>query len=279
MKDTASSTVCVNSNMSAPHVEEHMQQLDAPSPRSPDHGSRLLKGRTPVNVDAMRQWLDLYPNRDDAETLRNGFLYGFCIPFVYSDSPFFLENLKSARGHTEVLRQKMQTKVNLGRMEGPLKELPFYNLRISPLGVIPKKEVDKFRLIHHLSFPKGSSVNDGITKECASVLYVSFDRAVFLLRSAGKGTWLAKWDIESAFRLLPIHPDCYHLLGCMVDGNFYYNTCLPMGCSISCHFFEMFSTFLEWVVRFETGSRAIIHYLDDFLFVAPGDSTKNAYFC
>lgn len=48
------------------------------------------------------------------------------------------------------------------------------------------------------------------------------------------------------------------------------NTCLPMGCSIYCNFFKMFSSFLEWVVRFETGSCSIIHYLDDFLFVSPG---------
>lgn len=71
-------------------------------------------------------------------------------------------------------------------------ELPFYNLRVSPLGVITKKEPGKFHLIHHLSFPKGSSVNDGISKECASVTYVSFDRAIELLRLAGKDALMAK---------------------------------------------------------------------------------------
>lgn len=60
----------------------------------------------------------------------------------------------------------------------------------------------------------------------------------------------------------------------MVDDLYYYDTCLPMGCSISCHYFEMFSSFLEWVVRFETNSRSVIHYLDDFLFVAPGSSSQ-----
>ncbi|XP_040289238.1 uncharacterized protein LOC121002007 isoform X1 [Bufo bufo] len=43
-----------------------------------------------------------------------------------------------------------------------------------------------------------------------------------------------------------------------------------MGCSISCHYFELFSSFLEWVVRFESGCSSVIHYLDDFLYVAPG---------
>lgn len=67
--------------------------------------------------------------------------------------------------------------------------------------------------------------------------YVSFDRAVMLVQQAGVGALMAKSDVESAFRLLPVHPECYHLLGCQVDGHYYYDACLPMGCSISCYFF------------------------------------------
>ena len=59
---------------------------------------------------------------------------------------------------------------------------------------------------------------------------------------------MAKADIESAFRLLPVHPDSFHLLGFQLDGLFYFDKCLPMGCAISCVYFEAFSTFLEWVV-------------------------------
>lgn len=220
----------------------------------------------------MSPWLDIYPDREAAEQLFNGFLCGFFIPFNYSSVPVFANNLKSARENPEVLRDKVSKEVSLGRMFGPFTTPPFTNFRVSPLGVVPKKEIGKFRLIHHLSYPKGSSVNDGISKEDASVSYVSFDRAVMLVQQAGVGALMAKSDIESAFRLLPVHPDCHHLLGCQVDGAFYYDACLPMGCSISCHYFELFSTFLDWVVRYETGSRSVIHYLDDFFFVSPGGS-------
>lgn len=220
----------------------------------------------------MGQWLDRYPDKVAAGQLRNGFSYGFYIPHQRSECPSFAINLRSARELPEVLRDKLAKETALGRIEGPFPSLPFPNLRVSPLGVIPKKEAGKFRLIHHLSHPKGSSVNDGISSEEASVSYVSFDRAVALVRAAGAGALLAKSDIESAFRLLPVHPDCYHLLGCSFEGSYYFDTCLPMGCSISCHYFELFSSFLEWVVRVETGSRSVIHYLDDFLFVSPGGS-------
>lgn len=220
----------------------------------------------------MAPWLDIYPRREAAGVLREGFAVGFFIPFQLSWVPSFADNLRSAREHPGVLRDKLSKEVELGRVAGPFSNPPFHNLRVSPLGVVPKKEPGKFRLIHHLSFPKGGSVNDGISREEASVSYVSFDRAVSLVRKAGRGALLAKSDVESAFRLLPVHPDCFHLLGCALDGQFYYDMCLPMGCSISCHYFELFSSFLEWVVRFETGSTSLTHYLDDFLFVGPAGS-------
>lgn len=74
--------------------------------------------------------------------------------------------------------------------------------------------------------------------------YVSFDKAVALVQRAGVGWLMVKSDIEFAFHLLPVHPECYHLLGCQVDGSFYQDACMPMGCSISCHFFELFRSFL-----------------------------------
>lgn len=43
--------------------------------------------------------------------------------------------------------------------------------------------------------------------------------------------------------------------------------CLPIGCSISCAYFETFSTFLEWVVKWEYANPSILHCMDDFLFI------------
>lgn len=61
-------------------------------------------------------------------------------------------------------------------------------------------------------------------------------------------------------------------MGFCVDGMFYVDRCLPMGCAISCAYFEKFSTFLQWCISKFTGQRGVVHYLDDFLFVGPRDS-------
>ena len=79
---------------------------------------------------------------------------------------------------------------------------------------------------------------------------------------------MAKTDIASAFRIIPIHPCDFHLLGMKWQGKYYFDRCLPMGCSTSCSIFESFSTTLEWIAKKVLGSQAIIHILDDFFIVA-----------
>jgi hypothetical protein len=49
---------------------------------------------------------------------------------------------------------------------------------VSPVGLCPKKEPNKYRIIHHLSYPKGISVNDHILPEMKSVNYTRIDDAI-----------------------------------------------------------------------------------------------------
>ncbi|XP_053372810.1 uncharacterized protein LOC128546374 [Mercenaria mercenaria] len=86
-----------------------------------------------------------------------------------------------------------------------------------------------------------------------------------MVQELGPGALLFKMDIKNAFRLLPIHPKDFDLLGFKFENNYYFDKCLPFGCSISCSTFEKFSTFLEYLVRKKANSKHVLHYLDDFL--------------
>ena len=66
------------------------------------------------------------------------------------------------------------------------------------MGIDPKKALGEFRLIHHLSFLEGESVNDAIPGELCSVRYTSFDEAVKMIRSCAVGAELTKADVKSA---------------------------------------------------------------------------------
>ena len=207
-----------------------------------------------------------------------GFHKGFRIPFqgdlgfraVPCNHPSLLENISVA---TEMIHVEQ----NMGRIAGPFITPPFPNLVISPLGLIPKSEPGKFRVIHDLSFPKGESVNSGIPKESCSVSYEDYDYLISLLTSVGQGCFIAKADIKAAFRIIPVHPSDYHLLGFTFAGHYYYDKCLPMGCSISCKVFEQFSCALQWILQSIFHVKTMSHILDDFIFISSSKSLCYLY--
>jgi len=80
-----------------------------------------------------------------------------------------------------------------------------------------------------LSRPKGRSVNDGIEPEVCSLSYASVDQAVRIIMSKWRLTQMAKFDIESAYRLVPVHPDDRLLLGMKWREFLYVDTTLPFG--------------------------------------------------
>ena len=89
----------------------------------------------------------------------------------------------------------------------------------SPIGLVPKQhQKDRFRMIVDLSSPSGQSVNDGVNPEWCSLQYASVDQAVSIIQHLGRGTQLAKVDIKDAYRIIPVHPSDYHLLGMSWEG-------------------------------------------------------------
>ena len=131
------------------------------------------------------------------------------------------------------------------------------------------KRQGEFHLIHHLSFPQGSSLNDGISSEFTSISYDTVEDAIHTIRTVGHGCFMAKTDNKNAFRIIPIQPQDYNLLGICWRGFYYYDRCMLMGCSSSCKTFESFSSAIEWIAQKKLHIDHILHLLDDFLIVSP----------
>ena len=207
-----------------------------------------------------------------------GFSVGFRIPYHgdLTDRPA-TSNHPSIIANLSVASEMIQKELYLGRVAGPFSAPPFPNLVVSPLGLIPKKEPGKFHIIHDLSFPKGNSVNFGMPKECCSVSYENYDYLISLLTSVGQGCFIAKADIDLVFRIIPVHPDDYHLLGFRFGGQYYYDKCLPLGCSVSCKVFEQFSCALQWILQRVYHVRTMSHILDDYIFLLKSESVCQVY--
>ena len=225
---------------------------------------------TPVSPDALRYVLVGY-NRNIVEYLINGFQHGFrigCFGLPAQDKR--VTNLKSAVEFPAVIDNKITKELALSRILGPFDAPPpSDNFRISPLGVVPKKTPGEFRMIHHLSYPEGSSVNDFIPKEISAVQYATIQDAIRLIKQLPSSqVFMAKVDIESAFRIIPVSPMDRPLLGFQWKGKFFMDAVLPMGVSSACAIFELFSIALEWIAKSKLGATAIVHVIGDFLFIA-----------
>ena len=221
----------------------------------------------PVKVDRLNFFLTGYhpPLR---QFLVNGFSYGFRVGFVGERRAAQSPNLKSALEQPQAFRNKLLEELDAGRIRGPFPRPPFRDFVCFPLDIVPKKVPSEFRLIQYLSYPCGSSVNDYIPERTSSVRYASISDAIWVLKQLGAGCFMAKTDIKSAFRIIPLHPSDFPLLGMTWDNQFYYDVCLPMGLSSSCAIFEAFSSSLEWISAHCFGASGVLHILDDFLFLA-----------
>lgn len=243
-----------------------MQRLDT----GPSSSTRCRDNNvvTPVHVGNLGSWLHGYdPHK--TKFLLDGFNNGFSIPFQGDRRFRPCSNLKSAGENISVLKQKIALEMNSGRIVGPFDSPPFKNFRVSPLGLVPKKDPGQFRLIHHLSYPDNESVNDGIPEHFRTVRYQDIDDAVALVQRNGPGCYMSKTDIENAYRIIPVHPTDHSLLGMCIEGKFYYDRALPMGLSYSCQLFEQLSTALHWIADYKLSVSGCAHILDDFFFVAP----------
>ena len=201
-----------------------------------------------------------------------GFNNGFSLGFTGNVQLKWAENSKNVKDNEQLILNKINKEISLGKIEGPFDAPPFKHFQCSPLFLLPKK-LGGFRLIHNLSAPKSHSVNDGIPVDNSSVTYQNLSHALKLVKKFGKGCLLAKTDIESAFRIIPITKSDYHLLGFTWGGKFYYDKFLAMGASSSCQIFEKFSSSLHWAME-QAGFTDTVHVLDDFLFVGPPKSKQ-----
>ena len=232
----------------------------------------------------LRELLQHYPNREAADYLISGFTAGFPLhicetrQLVLECSQYIPSNYSSVMDNPTVVLEKICKELHSGRIEGPF-DTPPAGIKFSPLALIQSKsDSNKFRLVHDLSFPRdGTSVNEHIPDEKANVQYTKFDHVINHIAQMDSTVKLAIIDIKGAFRLLPVKVSEHKYLGFSFQDKYYVDKNLPQGCRSSCQTFEVFSTFVEYIIRKTANTDGIFHYLDDYALVAEGDECDRVY--
>ncbi len=223
---------------------------------------------TPLRATAWHRHLRHYPDSKWAHRLVHDIIHGVDIGYqgprtLRITAPNFIEGEVEARA----VSVDIANEVSLGRIAGPYDRPPFPHYRCSPLKTVPKKgSATKHRIIHHLSYPHGRSVNS-CTADWPCPL-ARFAQAVDIVRRSGRGCFMAKVDVKAAYRTIAVRPADWPLLGMHWEGRYYFHRTLPFGLRSSCHLWERYATAAEWVITHVFGVVDIIHYVDDSFLAA-----------
>ena len=242
------------------------------------HDQTPISSLTPLDYRAWDVWLSYsYGGEFPAlgHAILDGIQHGVPLDFIGDRT-----TSRSGRNHnidaplTAKVAAVIAADVAKLKKAGPFDERPYPIFSASPIGAVAKKDSDKVRVIHDLSHPfGGDSVNAGIRE--VRVRISSFGHAARAVIRLGRGCFLVKIDIEAAYKLVPVHPDDWFLLGFTWDGKYYYERVLPFGLRSSSRLWDLYAAALRHFIAVDLDlpfERIVIHYVDDFLFVVKIES-------
>ncbi len=231
---------------------------------------------SPMQPEAWEVALAGHPDGDYRTYLVKGLREGFRIGFGYGSCQCTgaSSNMHSAEERPSIIAEFLASELRSGRVLGPIDPSSAVAIQVNRFGLVPKgHQPDKWRLIVDLSFPSGGSVNDGIDPALCSLHYTSVDEACRRVLALGRGAILAKFDVQGAFRTVPVHPEDRWLLGMRWQGNTYVDKVLPFGLRSAPKIYNAVADGLLWILRAQDDVNSI-HYLDDFLLFGAPDTPQ-----
>lgn len=233
---------------------------------------------TPLSASQFAAELRNHPDHSLVAFVIEGITHGFRLGFSPSQQlKSATHNKQSALQHGRVIDNYLALEVKHRRVAGPFPYPPLPHLHTSSFGVIPKRgQPGKWRLIVDLSSPHGSSINDGIDPKDCTLQYVKLDTLIRMIAKHGPGALMAKFDVECAYRNIPIHPNDRALLGMKWRDKYYVDLTLPFGLRSAPYIFNSVATLVEWILINNYSISDLEHYLDDFILVGPPSSSSCA---
>ena len=146
-----------------------------------------------------------------------------------------VKNHKGAKDFPRNAQEFLNKEKAYGAILGPFNTNPFaFNITITPFNTVPEKGSDERRIILDLSYPKGSSINDDVSKdffhgEIVELSYPGVDQFVEIIKLKRRNCLLFKRDLKRAYRQTPIDPGDSSLLGYSFNGKLYFDKVLSFG--------------------------------------------------
>ena len=164
----------------------------------------------------------------------------------------------------------MDKELQLGAMLGPFPNIHYDEFHCSPLLTRPK-DGNKRRVILDLSYPRGVSVHDAVTKEKFDNLeftltFPTIDNIVDQIKATQGRVLLAKIDMARAFRNLRVDPADTFKFGLKWGGGYYLDVAVAFGWTHGSSAFQMTSDAIVHIMSKENCK--IFAYIDDYVIVS-----------
>lgn len=199
-------------------------------------------------------------------------------------STFIPANHQSALSQPQAVSLHITKELQLGRYSGPFSSHDLFlnigHFRTAPLGVVPKPNSTSFRIIQDLSFPRNNpnilSVNSEINSSDFPCEWGTFAQCYFLVASAPPGTQVSVFDVDSAYRNIPIAP-CEQMHFCISwDNGIYVDHCVAFGSASSAGLFGRVADAFVAIIK-ARGAQDILKWVDDIIFFRYPSNSQQPY--
>ena len=240
----------------------------------------FLKCRIPVTsnlkIENWRSYLDNYWDQQVVDLLQ----YGFPLDFDRQCQLASTEaNHASAIQYSDHVQQYLQEELTHNAILGPFTEPPF-SIHVSPLMVRDKQDSDQKRTIMDLSWPKGLSLNNGVTKEMYldtpyTLHYPSIDNITASLSKLGPAAQLFKIDISRVFRQIKIDLGDIDLLGMKFQGQYFIDLSVAFGYRHGSKIFHKKDA-IRYIMTV-SGFPNLFKYIDDLVYTGLPSNIHQAF--
>ena len=152
------------------------------------------------------------------------------------------------------------------------------DLHVSPFMTREKQDSHLRRTIVDLSWPKGQSVNSGVSKDVylgtKFLLNYPSDITQRLIQ-LGPGSMLFKIDISRALRQLKVDPGDIDLLG-LQQNSYFIDQSVPFGYRHGSIFFEKVTDSIRFIIK-NHGFPDLYNYVDDLIYCGTPSTIFSAY--
>ena len=146
----------------------------------------LIATVSPLNRAVWAAHMAVHPDRSFASYIMSCIDTGVPTYFEGPTLSHVYKNWKSCCMYSREVSEIIKKEVDSGKKFGPYLSQPLCNFVGSPMGAFQKPSANgslKMRVITDLSWPKGNSVNDYISKEISSLSYISIDTAAAMCKN------------------------------------------------------------------------------------------------